>query len=590
MTHRANCLLWVLLQEGTGGELNASFDDTAPVILDQCTQLNLQVSDPLPPSFQPIQPPNTQPQSPPQLQPPARHSAFVSSTGAAFKPVPIKPKPADLGSSSAREQRVPSAFSSPATHFKPIVLQDVSSSEPSAPQRESASDDREKEVMRKLKELKKNLMRHRPSNSSKDGDGEEREERTNSKASSKVSDEERSDSARKSTANSELTSSQTGALEKLLGHLQSQGNLPDTHTLATAIAQYLQTLLGHNNSSKTGINMGTRLEPNDGDQEETLTPKTSEQNAQASLQNLQTQLSTLSLAAQNEPELIGQTINIPLQFGGNVVSSIPLRLQLQQDPQTGIIQLVPISLMPPQTPHLQQGSKSLPATPRAGSSQQSQGEEAVSGRASAAPAPDLHTGSVVPSPHSQRGAQALIQKTAAMRSRNSQLPPNSGYWSDSGRQSRPKSYGDVLSHRSNSDQSGAGMGPVPSGYSPQGDQGMAPGVYPRGAIVGDHPSPRLQGSDRSPLAEVAHKQNGRGPPGSASPSPSKDSGISGVNGSGQPTAGTHASLMDRLLSSEALNRQRVLGQVLQMLRSEFNCDDGYMENGAEDLAVGEWNE
>ena len=69
---------------------------------------------------------------------------------------------------------------------------------------------------------------------------------------------------------------------------------------------------------------------------------------------------------------------------------------------------------------------------------------------------------------------------------------------------------------------------------------------------------------------------------SLSPSWSKDSGVSGLNlkGSGDAT------LMERLLNSETIRHQQRLSRVIRLLREEF-AYDGYMENGGEDLVMGE---
>ena len=80
---------------------------------------------------------------------------------------------------------------------------------------------------------------------------------------------------------------------------------------------------------------------------------------------------------------------------------------------------------------------------------------------------------------------------------------------------------------------------------------------------------------RSPLGDVA----GSPPP---SPSLSKDSGVSGLNmkSSGELT------LMERLLNSDTIRHQQRLSKVICLLRDEF-AFDGYMENGVEDFAMGE---
>ena len=67
-----------------------------------------------------------------------------------------------------------------------------------------------------------------------------------------------------------------------------------------------------------------------------------------------------------------------------------------------------------------------------------------------------------------------------------------------------------------------------------------------------------------------------------SPSWSKDSGVSGVTVKGA----SDATLMERLLNGDAVKQQQRLARVTRLIRDEF-AFDGYMENGIEDLAMGE---
>ena len=67
-----------------------------------------------------------------------------------------------------------------------------------------------------------------------------------------------------------------------------------------------------------------------------------------------------------------------------------------------------------------------------------------------------------------------------------------------------------------------------------------------------------------------------------SPSWSKDSGVSGVTVKGA----SDATLMERLLNGDAVKQQQRLARVTRLIRDEF-AFDGYIENGIEDLAMGE---
>jgi hypothetical protein len=98
---------------------------------------------------------------------------FFSDLGSAFvpkKPVPVKPE---------EPKPIPSAYRSTATHFKPIVLHRTESpvekkeaKKESNPTTDCQPSEKDKEVVKKLKELKKNLMKHRQSVGGKDSEGE----------------------------------------------------------------------------------------------------------------------------------------------------------------------------------------------------------------------------------------------------------------------------------------------------------------------------------------------------------------------------------------------------------------------------------
>ncbi|RUS91943.1 hypothetical protein EGW08_000345 [Elysia chlorotica] len=80
------------------------------------------------------------------------NTAQEQSTSA-FKPVAVKAKP------SRKLERVPSAFSSHATHFKPIVIQDKGDGDEN--KHVGLKEKGEKDVVSKLREIKDNLQRHR---------------------------------------------------------------------------------------------------------------------------------------------------------------------------------------------------------------------------------------------------------------------------------------------------------------------------------------------------------------------------------------------------------------------------------------------
>ncbi|XP_074641281.1 uncharacterized protein LOC141899028 [Tubulanus polymorphus] len=88
---------------------------------------------------------------------------------------------------------------------------------------------------------------------------------------------------------------------------------------------------------------------------------------------------------------------------------------------------------------------------------------------------------------------------------------------------------------------------------------------------------RMKAPMASPILGVPPNQSVPSPP--LTPSLSKDSGVSGVN--------MKSALMERFLNSEGMRRGALLTKVIALLREEF-AFDGYMENGVEDLAMGEY--
>ena len=78
-------------------------------------------------------------------------------------------------------------------------------------------------------------------------------------------------------------------------------------------------------------------------------------------------------------------------------------------------------------------------------------------------------------------------------------------------------------------------------------------------------------------------RGGTPPESPSSPSLSRDSGVSGLNlKAGDPA------LMERLLNSDTIRHQQKLSKTLKLLREEF-AYDGYMENGIEELAMCKWS-
>ena len=555
-------------------------------------------------------------------------SAFKLVPGSSFQPV----KPAGIGSdigggafapvpkkfadkeNSIPEPRIPSAFSSPATHFKPIVLQQTTANQKPAPVKEEpaiekdqdvktstpqkipspdSSGDKDKEVVKKLKELKKNLMKHRQPTLAKDIENEDKNDAKGSQSASSTLNKKSSAGTKKSGSSrsgdrAKRRSSVTGeALDSLLKEIQKQGQVPDTNSLASAIAQYLQEHLGQTKTTET--------KPAPAQQELDMTV-TSGHNPQGPAQPLP----NLDIPAQYHPQLVGQTMTLPMQYGGSMFTGFP-QVQLQQDPVTGYIQLVPVNIVPMRPPSNAGSVHSQPepmVSPALGSQSGS-----MSGR-SPHPSPkfpnklnqnDSFTSAIsnksdpssnkgkIPPPHG-RTARDLVNKTANLRAKN--LGRNSARSllnvpDESSVNGLSKWRSDHTLHSTSAEE-----------FYPDGEtlkRNSASNAMGRNAnllyddMLLHHRSLAQYGiqpnSYRSPEFSVRTHSN------SSSPSPSKDSGVGGMNFGGFRGYPMEASLMDRLLSNVNVKQQRSLGRIVHLLREEF-AFDGYMENGVEDLAMG----
>lgn len=137
------------------------------------------------------------------------------NVSSAFKQVAAKSKPVkDLS-------RLPSAFSSPATHFKPIILQNAEEKFTNSSQQSStkSSSDKESQIVSKLKDIKHSLLKHR-----------------------------NPESLNKSVKESKGIAAQNNQISKDSRNLeqtlyQHQGHLPNTDVLASVLAHYLANYL-----------------------------------------------------------------------------------------------------------------------------------------------------------------------------------------------------------------------------------------------------------------------------------------------------------------------------------------------------------
>ncbi|XP_053407466.1 kinase non-catalytic C-lobe domain-containing protein 1-like isoform X3 [Mercenaria mercenaria] len=575
----------------------------------------------------------SQKQSPPSAFKPAGGSSFQpvkpapvgGASGGAFCPVPKKISPNKENTIS--EPRIPSAFSSPATHFKPIILQQTSANEKPATVQEEKTNtskeksaakssvqtsqkkpspdpnaDKEKEVVKKLKELKKNLMKHKQPSMAKEIENEDKVSDTSKESTSKSSTPNKKSlpptpkkSSSKSSERKRRGSS--GALDALLKEIQKQGNVPDTHSLASAIAGVLHNHLNQGDSSTKTENQPK----NTGDLDMTVT------SAQASLGQGQT-LQNLNIPSQYHSQLLGQTMTLPgMQYGGNVYSGLP-QFQFQQDPVTGFLQLVPVVAMRPQSVHSNSGSvhSARDFTSPTGSSSviKDINSPEMSPKAYHNQS-DLSNQSAISDPSGSRGkaphgrtAKDLVQKTANLRAKNLGRPSPSNLlniprelsglqkWKSDHALDRGEAqfYSDSERfHKHGSFSSLSFSNKLATGFV--FDDSMLNAN--RNAQMAGFPRPNGGPHYRSPEEMHRHILNST----ASSPSPSThDSGIGGMNHGifRGNVPGSDATLMDRLLNSnENGKQQRILGKIVHLLREEF-AFDGYMENGVEDLAMAEY--
>ena len=579
-------------------------------------------------SFQPVRP----------VPVSSNNSAFAGS--GAFCPIPKKPEPKkELG-----EPRIPSAFSSPATHFKPIILHQPSATtnekqatvteeknpvvkdkEKTTPSKTSSSDsskkavtvspdqtnDKEKEVVKKLKELKKNLMKHNKQPSmAKELENEDKL----SEASKDSKDSKNSTPSRKSLPPTPKKSSSSksgekskrrqssGALDALLKEIQKQGNVPDTNSLASAIAQVLQNHLNQGESPATKPPDPEKVSDNKpAELDMTVT------SAQATI-NQNEMLQNLNIPQQFHSQLVGQMMSLPMQYGGNMYPSLP-QFQFQQDPVTGFLQLVPVPVsVRPQSVHSNSGSvhSGQGFTSPAGSGTKDLGSPNLSPKTyhnqsdvsnpSAISDQSLPRGKV---PHG-RTAKDLVQKTANMRAKNLGRPSPSNVLSSPQQtglhkwksdlaldRAEAQFYSDSERTKHSSYSSLSFQNRLQSGYVFD-DSMLNPHSYRNAHMTGLSRPLSHYGNGmlqyRSP--DYVNRQNINSTASSPSPS-THDSGIGGMNHGNYnrgipPTSDT---LMERLLSNVNMKQQRVLGKIVHLLREEF-AFDGYMENGVEDLAMG----
>ncbi|KAH3790012.1 hypothetical protein DPMN_168206, partial [Dreissena polymorpha] len=595
--------------------------------------------------------------------PPCTPSAFKPAGGASFqpiKPLAVGPTTGSFSSTGAfcpipkkqdakidiGEPRIPTAFSSPATHFKPIILHQTSiTANEKAPlsqevvpaekdvekaveattsklsstttpkktqvsESQDASNDKEKEVVKKLKELKKNLMKHKQPSMVKEIENEDKPQDSKSSTPSKKSlpPTPKKSSSEKSEGRSKRRQT-TGALEALIKEIQKQGTTPDTNSLAAAIASVLQNHLNLDDGAKKPQSVKTSEVPgqNTGDLDMTVT------SAQASLGQNQA-LQNLNIPQQYHSQLLGQTMSLPMhQYAGNMAlySGLP-QFQFQQDPVTGYLQLVPVNVVPmrPQSVHSNCGSvhssREYASPTGSGTMIKDISSPDLSPKMYSTNHGEIGNASAISDSSNTRGksthgrtAKDLVQKTANLRAKNLGRPSPSNVqsvplhmngglhkWKSDHALDRVETQFDSDKAKHASYSSLSFQNKLSAGFV-YDDSMLNQSPYKHGQISRPASHYGNQGSQlRSPDENNRLNINST----TSSPSPSThDSGIGGMNHGTYRGLGpvSDASLMERLLSNVNVKQQRVLGKVVHLLREVF-AFDGYMENGVEDLAMAEY--
>ncbi|KAL8607919.1 hypothetical protein ACOMHN_005474 [Nucella lapillus] len=542
--------------------------------------------------------------------------AGKSQGSAAFKPVPFKPKPGRVDTEDTTARPVlPSAFSSPNNYFRPIVLESTAAAAKADNPMgvTGGEEDKEKNVMQKLREIKKNLLKHRPpGNLAKDlevGDAK------HPVPAEKVRTPRGTNSGRSSSRRSS-GGGEGGVLESLLQQMQTSGQLPDTDNLAMAIAKHLQARLGPGGDAgplpggakawpQAALHCGgeaasdrTTASPRssqhsggEGMSDRTkASPRSSQHSTHSdgskSLETSQlvatvsepSSVETAASGTKSSPSAV-RTVSsdpqpvpaVPVMSQASVPSSLPLaafgggigvgqsggympmpvmpftggvvpgqvQYHIQQDPHTGLLQLVP--LVPYPGPHAPGSDHPWPLA--GGRSAESRGP--ARGQQSCGPKPDPEDGAPEGPEHGGgEGGSPL------------------GRLSDTGASPQPDHSPLPLTHSVPNNHGSTHRRSRSSGALEFGES--APGGHSQQEYLLTSPEHKVRPSDRSEWDSKSpgvHRSSSQSP----SPSPSKDSGICLTQG-GSGAAVSSASLTERLVSSDSARHQHTVTQVLHILQ------------------------
>ena len=463
---------------------------------------------------------------------------------------------------------MPSAFSSPATHFKPIVIQDNESKSSESIQHSqtemlSQSKLKDTDVVAKLREIKQNIVKNKTVGSveRENNDSDLNNDKSNLKSTDDV-----------------------GATLK---QLDSQGQLPSTEVLATAIAQYLRTHISGATSdcqTKTSQTINNSNVP-------TISNNTEGSSSDHRIQttpahNLQT---TPAHNMQTTPHSFQSPSNTHTPYSGSLyISQVPgSNTVLTNATSVNIMSLQHSSPIMPQTRLLSNGPPTTnpnflqeiiphsPAPPQRTMQHQ-------------LPVPyplPTSTMSAMPAAFSNHPAGNVpVQFTLVQ-------DPVTGIMQMVPVSYLPLSQSPATYNSTQNDQNFAVNKNIPSNQTPEHKSfSQSTSSERAGSMVNSvnnqHKQFRDGKSNNTPSDKSIKqvKQTNGFDSVSSSPSPSKDSGIC-LTQQASVKSINNESLMDRLLSSENSQRQEVLSRVVRKLRDEF-AEDGVFDSGVEDLAIG----
>ena len=299
-----------------------------------------------------------------------------------------------------------------------------------------------------------------------------------------------------------------------------------------------------------------------------------------------------------------------------MATPFPFQVQLQQDPRTGLFQMIPVPMVTMPPAPVMMPSYSMPVIPTpspptlehrchmSGQSKQthyqanaSTSEGRSRGVRSRIRSSKVHRSRMSETTERDRDVNDEIELGSKTCSRLEEVEEGrtreqTGSYEDSEEGSDPEMLSDHRRWKPNLTRAKSGshidyeQSEVDSDVSPpsafsrttyRSSLRLKDGLSHSQPNIGDHQMALYDGD--KPKNCVSPDLCSSPPP---SPSWSKDSGVSGVTVKGA----SDATLMERLLNGDAVKQQQRLARVTRLIRDEF-AFDGYMENGIEDLAMGE---